>query len=183
MISLTGCKSTETASGNEARSAPPASSNAGSSDNSNRSTQAEARNDNSAVATSKDVSAPQEKADSSPQLVGTYEAREIQEKGIVTLVSKIKTVISFSPEGTYSRVSQAGGQTYHSDSGLFRIEKPDKLVLTIQLSREKSIPKIQSPPLRRIHIFSLSPDGEELKLTSGKGTVAVFRRIAKPKSS
>ena len=176
-----GCKSKDTASGNAAKPAATAASNAGASDNSNRSAAPGAASSSADVATKKEGAATEAQGNSSPQLLGSYEMREIRDKGIVTMVSQIKTVINFSPEGTYSRVSERGGRRYHSDSGQFRIEKPDKLVLSIQVIRERSLPKIKNPPLQKTHVFSLSPDGDELKLTSEKGT-AVFRRVSKPKA-
>ncbi|MEK6408258.1 MAG: hypothetical protein AABN34_14960 [Acidobacteriota bacterium] len=179
MLLLVGCKGRESASNNAAKPAA-ASSNASPADNSNLAQSASAnRNAN----TSKETDTPAPVKTLPPQLVGTYEAREIQDKGVVTLVSKIRTLISFSAEGTYSRAAQANGKIYHSDSGQFRIEAPDKLVLTIQMSGQQANKKIQSPPLLKTHKFSLSPDGDELRLTSDKGATAIFRRIGKPKSS
>lgn len=173
ILSLTllyGCKA-KTATDNSAKPAPGASSNANASANSNKSNQPPAPGD-------KENSSRQ--SDSSRQLLGTYAAREIRDdKGITTMVSEHRTLISFLPDGTYSRVAQRkDGTTYHSDSGSFRIDAPDKLVLTIQVSDKK----IQSPPLHRTHKFSLSDDGDELKMTSEK-SVAVFRRVSKIKSS
>lgn len=178
MLSLAGCKGRESASNNAAKPAAAASSNASPADNSNL---AQSASENRNANTSKETDAPVKA--SPPQLVGTYEAREIQDKGVVTLVSKIRTLISFSADGTYSRASQAKGKIYHSDSGQFRIEAPDKLVLTIQMSGQQANKKIQSPPLLKTHKFSLSPDGDELRLTSDKGATAIFLRIGKPRSS
>jgi hypothetical protein len=124
-------------------------------------------------------------ADSKPpepaKLIGTYESREVHEQGVVTLISQLKTVWTFSADGTYERVSRVKGKPYHADSGTFRIEPPDKLVLSIQVTGLKTKREIQNPPLSKTHIFSLSPDGDELKMTSAKGAVAIFQRIAKPK--
>jgi hypothetical protein len=116
------------------------------------------------------------------QLLGTYESREVHDQGVVTLMSQLKTVWMFTADGAYQRLSQVKGKPYHADSGTFRIDPPDKLVLTIQVTGLKTQRKIQNPPLMKTHIFSLSPDGEELRLTSAKGAVAVFERIAKPKT-
>lgn len=116
------------------------------------------------------------------QLIGTYESREVHNQGVVTLISQLKTNWIFSADGTYERLSQVKGKPYHADSGTFRIDPPDKLVLTIQMSGLKMNRKIQNPPLTKTHTFSLSPDGEELRLTSEKGSVAIFARIAKPKT-
>jgi hypothetical protein len=128
---------------------------------------------------SKEIASSSTDTSKTPQLIGTYEAREVDDKGVVTLISQIKTVISFSAAGTYSRASQALGKIYHSDSGQFRIEPPNKLVLTIQTSKKT----ILKPPIEKIHTFSLSSDGDELRLTSDKGTTAVFHRVSKPKGA
>jgi hypothetical protein len=169
MLLLAGCKAGETASNSAAKPAPA--------DNSNKSAAIADRNTNSSKLGDASANA---KPGAPPQLIGTYEAREIQDKGVVTLMSQIKTVISFSADGTFSRASLAEGKIYHSDSGLFRIEPPDKLVLTIQVSKKT----IQTPPSQIRHTFSLSPDGDELKLTSEKkGSTAIFRRVSKPKTS
>ena len=82
----------------------------------------------------------------------------------------------FSADGNYSRVSQVNGKTYHSDSGAFRLEPPDKLVLSIQVTGQKTSRKIQTPALEKTHKYSLSPDGDELRLTSEKGTTDGPRR-------
>jgi hypothetical protein len=95
----------------------------------------------------------------------------------VTLISQIKTVFVFRPDGTYSRVSQVKGKTYHSDSGQWRIEAPDKLVITIQISDKN----IKSPAVIKTQRFILSPDGDELKLISvKKESTAIFQRTANP---
>ncbi len=67
-------------------------------------------------------------------------------------------------------------------SGTFRVEPPDKLVLTIQVTGLKAKRQIQNPPLSKTHTFSLSPDGDELRFTSAKGSVGIFQRVAKPKT-
>lgn len=122
-------------------------------------------------------------AKTGPQLLGQYQAREIEDKGVVTMVSSVQTTFYFLADGTYSRESKKNGRTYHSDSGRFRIEPPDKLVLTILLSGQGLQQTIQKPPIEKTHKFTLSPDGEELKLTSeAKGSAAIFRRISKPKA-
>ena len=120
--------------------------------------------------------------DSQSQLLGEYEMREIQDRGVVTMVSAIKTKIFFMADGSYSRISKKDGRTYHSDSGRFRIEAPDKLVLSIQLSGQAAGQTIQNPAIEKTHKFKLSPDGDELKLTSDKGSVAVYHRLSKPKT-
>jgi hypothetical protein len=125
---------------------------------------------------------PTPATDNQSQLLGEYEMREIRDRGVVTMVSAIKTKIFFMADGSYSRVSKRDGRTYHSDSGRFRIESPDKLVLSIQLSGQGANQTIQNPAIEKTHKFNLSPDGDELKLTSDKGSVAVYHRLSKPKT-
>ena len=117
-----------------------------------------------------------------PTLIGTYEWREVEADGVVTIISAVKTTISFTADGGYARVSQRAGQTYHNDAGKFTIEPPDKLTFSIEIA-EKTI---KSPPVTKTLKFTLSPDGDTLKLTDekkGKVEVAVYQRIVKPKST
>jgi hypothetical protein len=156
-----GCKGRDTATGASGTASPAVTANANAPANSNK-------------------SAETPPASEPPKLIGTYEAREVEDKGVVTLITQIKTIFVFRDDGTYSRVSQVKGKTYHSDSGQFRIEGPDKLVLTIQIAEKN----IKSPPVVKTQRFSLSPDGDELKLTSAKkGLTATYQRTAKPKAS
>jgi len=178
VLLLAGCKAPEAASNNKA-TPPPSAPNTTSNANPSAETANANRNSN-----------PGKEADASatvtpvgpPQLLGTYESREVRDQGVVTLMSQLKTLWMFSADGTYSRVSQVKGQPYHADSGTFRIEPPDKLVLTIQVTGPKAKRRIQNPPLSKTHTFSLSPDGEELRFTSAKGSVGIFKRVAKPKT-
>jgi len=174
---LGGCKSREPASNSSAT----ASSKASTPINSNQAGQASDANRGASAGNGTESSASA-KPGAPAELLGTYESREVHDKGVITLISQLKTLWMFSSDGAYSRVSQVKGKTYHADSGTFRIDPPDKLVLTIQVTGLKAQRKIQNPPLSKTHIFSLSPDGEELRLTSEKGTVGIFRRVAKPKT-
>jgi hypothetical protein len=159
---LAACKGREAAVSNSAASqgASPAS----------------AANANSPV-TSGAQPTPTPSAPEPPKLLGTYEAREVENKGVVTIISKIKTLFVFRADGTYSRVSQVNGKTYHSDSGQFRIEAPDKLVITIQVDNNN----MKTPAVVKTQRFRLSPDGNELKLISvKKESTATFQRTSKP---
>jgi hypothetical protein len=169
-----GCSARHTPATNTGAS-PPASATTNTSSNSNQLADANSvsnANRNNAVAT------PASETTGPPKLIGTYEAREVEDKGVVTMISQIKTIIVFTGDGSYSRVSQKEGRTYHSDSGQFHIEAPDKLVLSIQVSDKN----IKSPALTKTHKFSLSSDGDELRLISEKGATATYRRTAKPKA-
>ena len=175
LILLPGaCRKKETVSNTTPQTAPAASVT----QNSN---QPQKPNDQ-VDANSAKPSATSPTPDNQSQLLGEYEMREIQDRGVVTMVSAIKTKIFFMADGSYSRVSKKDGRTYHSDSGRFRIETPDKLVLSIQLSGQAANQTIQNPAIEKTHKFKLSPDGEELKLTSDKGSVAVYHRLSKPKT-
>lgn len=160
---LAGCKGKETAVSNSAGSSPSQSPAAAANTNSPGSSGAQP------TAT---PSAPEP-----PKLLGTYEAREVENKGVVTMISKIKTLFVFRADGTYSRVSQVNGKTYHSDSGQYRIEAPDKLVITIQVDNNN----MKTPAVVKTQRFTLSPDGNELKLISvKKESTATFQRTSKP---
>ncbi|HWN97874.1 MAG TPA: hypothetical protein VNS63_01235 [Blastocatellia bacterium] len=126
-------------------------------------------------------SAPEKGTAAAPKLHGAYVMSEIHDKGVVNLISEFKTVIYFSADGTYSRASSKKGTVYHTDSGQYRVDGDDKLVLTIQMSkgvgRTKAMEnQIHNPPLQKTHKFTLSAGGEELRMTSDDGKVALFRR-------
>jgi hypothetical protein len=111
------------------------------------------------------------------QPLGTYVMSEVHDKqGIVSIISEVKTVIHFSPDGTYERSSSKEGTPYHNDWGEYRVEGDDKLVLSIKMSKQKLDNKVHNPPLEKTHRFTLSPDGQELQLTTDDGKMAVFRR-------
>ena len=178
LLMLAGCKAREVASNNASTPASAASSNASSADNSGQ-----APNANRSANSGKEADASATaKPGGPPQLLGTYESREVQDQGVTTVMSQLRTLWMFSSDGTYFRESQVKGKAYHADSGTFRIEAPDKLLLTIQVTGLKQSRKVQNPPLSKTHTFSLSPDGDELRLTSEKGSVGIFRRIARPKT-
>ncbi|HMG37200.1 MAG TPA: hypothetical protein VKM94_25070 [Blastocatellia bacterium] len=113
----------------------------------------------------------QEEKDRAPRLAGTYVVSEVQRGGVVSLFTQRKTFITFFPDGTYARVSKNGKTTYHSDSGSYRTEG-DSLILKIMLSQGQ----IFQPAREVKHAFVLGQNGEELTLTSAKGSVAVFRK-------
>jgi hypothetical protein len=176
LLSLSiGCKAKSPAANTGA--SPAASATTNTSSNSNRPSDASSSAANANHDKAGATPAP-EQTTGPPKLIGTYEAREVEDKGVVTMLSQIKTVIVFTADGSYSRASQKEGRIYHRDSGQFHIEGPDNLVLSIQVSDKN----IKSPPLTKTHKFSLSSDGDELKLISEKGAIATYRRTAKPKA-
>jgi hypothetical protein len=181
IMPLAGCKTAEAPHDNASKSAPETSSNPVQADNSNQSTQT-AKADQEPNP-SPEGGAPASKPGSPAQLIGIYESTEVQSGGVVTLLSQLKTMFLFSADGSYSRESKVKGKPYHSDSGTFRIEPPDKLILNIQVTGLKAQRKIQSPPLTKTHRFSLSSDGDQLTLISADGKTALFRRVSKPKTT
>ena len=174
IASQAACKSGETASGKPANK--PAAEAAA---NANQSQPASPASGKAATGVPSGPVEP--KTGGKAELLGTYESREVQDKGVVTVISQLRTLWMFSSDGTYSRVSEVKGKPYHADSGTFRIESPDKLVLSIQMTGLKMQRKMQNPPLSKTHKFELSADGEELRLTSEKGSIGIFRRVSNQK--
>jgi hypothetical protein len=109
------------------------------------------------------------------KMLGTYQMVQVQRAGVVNMLSESKTEITFSPEGTYSRLSKVKEKIIHDDQGQYRVEGGEYLVLTIQVSKKN----IHNPPIEKRHKISLSRDGEELKMISDKGNIAVFHKIKK----
>ena len=96
-----------------------------------------------------------------PRLEGSYVMTEVQDGGISTLMSEMRTVINFSPDGTYRRGSSKKDKIYHTDSGQYSVNG-DQLLLTIQWSKKGMDSKIHNPALQKTHKFSVSADGDEL---------------------
>ena len=179
MLLMTGCKANDAASDTASKSTPPAVSNANSTNKPPQPIPTPDSNRNG-DATRTSAAPDSTKPKSKGELLGTYESREVESNGVVTVISKLKTTWLFSANGNYSRVSEVNGKTYHADSGTFRIEAPDNLVLTIQTTGQKAKRKMQIPTVEKVHKFTLSSDGDELKLISDKGSIGIFRRVAKP---
>ncbi|HWP42087.1 MAG TPA: hypothetical protein VNO14_02540, partial [Blastocatellia bacterium] len=108
-----------------------------------------------------------------PRLSGDYILSEVQHEGqIVMISSENSTEISFRPDGTYARVSRMNGRVDHTDSGEFRIEGGNQLVLRIQMWKKE----FQLPAVEKKHSFTLSADGAELRMAGSDGKIGVFRR-------
>lgn len=174
-IGLVGCRNAGTSTNNQTSSAnnqtnaaqqTPSNSNAADDKQpTNSSAATQSPSGTSAVGNANDVA----------KLFGTYAMSEVHSGGVVNMISQMKTQITFLSDGTYSRISMRHGNVYHADAGNFRVEGNDQLVLLIKFARQK----VNNPPLERRHSFTLSRDGEELKMTSADGKVAVFRKIKK----
>jgi len=178
---LNGCRASQTTSNSGVGATRSPVSNANANNNSNQSVQVAGSNRNAGETSSTPSESANAKATS--KLIGSYESREVHKQGVVTMMSKLRTIWRFYADGTYGRISTVNGKTYHSDSGRFSTEPPDQLVLTILVTGLRANQKVQNPPLRITHKYTLSPDGDELRLTSGKGSVGIFQRVAKPNSS
>jgi hypothetical protein len=113
-----------------------------------------------------------------PQLLlqGTYVINEVQRGTIFEMVSKENTTeITFKPPSAFKRVSKKNGEVDYTDSGQYSFIGNDKLVLKIMVSQNKVVAK----PVEKQHKFTISPTGDELKLTSTKDNTAIFRRVSK----
>jgi hypothetical protein len=165
---LVGCKNAATSTNNQSSVAQPPASNSNAQDNRPAA--------NSTASNQQAPGAPTAAAaNNAAKLFGTYQMSEVHSGGVVNMISQLKTQITFLADGTYSRISMRKGNVYHSDAGDFRVEGNDQLVLLIKFARQK----MNNPPLERRHSFTLSRDGEELKMTSDDGKVAVYRKIRK----
>lgn len=108
-----------------------------------------------------------------PVLLGSYSIVEVHHKGMIDMISADNTTeINFTPEGTFSRVSKKAGKIDHTDSGDFRVEGQDQLVLLIRMSKQQ----MQDPPVVRRHKIEVSQDGTELRMMSKQGLTAMFRK-------
>jgi hypothetical protein len=167
LAGLCGCAKNPSAN-EPAQPVSPANSNASSGQNANQNSSAQSPGDN-----------PQAKPPESnipPQalMVGTYAISEVQHDGIVEMISSANTTeITFKAPATFYRVSKRDGKSDYKDNGQFKIEGKDRLILTILMANDK----MQLKPVSKQHTFSISPTGDELKLTSSQGRTAVFRRI------
>jgi hypothetical protein len=106
------------------------------------------------------------------KLVGTYDLRQMEKRGVTVIMSKLKTQIVFGSDGRYS-LATTDGKTTHTESGQFHIEG-DTLVFEMILSDKE----IETKPLRKSSKMQLNSDGRELRVISKKGNVAVFFRTA-----
>lgn len=176
LLLWTGCKARDAASGNSANAAATATANTSSNSNQPAAQSAASDAGNANTGRPPESSAAAQSA-GRPNLVGTYEWREVEDKGVVTIITKVKTTFVFRPDGGYARMSQLKSKTYHSDSGRFQIEG-DKLILAIQISDKN----MQTPAVTKTFKFSLSPDGDQLKMTNEKGATAIYQRTARPKA-
>jgi hypothetical protein len=168
-IALAGCKNAGTSTNGVAKPAQTSSSNSNSA-----SSQAVA-NGNTASGESV-ANPPADGAGSNAsRLYGTYSMTEVHAGGVVNMISQLKTEITFATDGTYSRVSRRNNNVYHTDAGEYRVEGNDMIVLLIKMARQK----VYDPPRERRHSFTLSRDGDELRMSSGDGKTAIFRRVKK----
>jgi hypothetical protein len=167
---LAGC--TKNPASNQATTTPASTANA-------NSTVGQNGNANQKPASQKtgDIQSPQTAGTTLPPqalLQGTYAISEVQHDGMVEMISSANTTeITFKAPSSFSRVSKKNGKKDYSDSGQYKIEGSDKLTLKILMANEK----MQMSPVTKQHTFSISPTGDEMKLTSSAGKTAVFRRI------
>ena len=168
IVPLAGCNKGAATSNSDAK---PAASNSNPAASATPASQA---NSNASGAKPADNAASNEPADPT-KMLGTYQMVKVEKAGVVNMLSQAKSEITFIPDGTYSRLSRVSGKVIHDDHGQYRIEDGQYLVLTIQISKKN----IHNPPLEKRHKISLSRDGEELKMISENGDIAVFHKIRK----
>lgn len=177
IVPLAGCNKGAATSNNNAKPAVSNSSSgtgspASGSPDSGSSAQA---NSNASGAKPADNSAASNEQVDPAKILGTYQMVQVQKAGVVNMLSHAKSIMTFIPDGTYSRVSKVQDKVIHDDQGQYRIEDGQYLVLTIMVSKKN----IHNPPLEKRHKISLSLDGEELKMISENGDIAVFHKIKK----
>jgi hypothetical protein len=108
------------------------------------------------------------------RIAGAYVLGEIHNGGVITMVSpELRTILALSKDGSYTRIATKEGTMYRRDTGVYSVEEPDRLVLMIQNSTEKGI---HNPPTKKPLSFTLSQDGNELRLKNEDGSIGVFRR-------
>lgn len=161
MISAYGCNKASSSGSDSAT----ANSNQGAA-------QAASANQNSMGVNANTNSQP--RASDVPRLLGTYEISEVHKDGVVTMISEYKSTFTFKPNGTYVRKSRKSKNPYHIDTGRFRIDGNDKLVLRIEFVQGEG--QLKEPRFAS-HKIRVTPDGEELRMTSDDGKMAVFRRV------
>lgn len=167
-----GCNKTAPASGVSSNtSASGSEGKAAASTNSSSATQPEG---SSAEKPAQPASAADENPDPA-KMIGRFKMTQVHKDGVVSMISERNVEISFSPDGSYSRTSKAKDKdkAVHDDHGQYRIENGNQLVLSIQVSKKT----IHNPPIEKRHKIGLSKDGEELRMITEKGDVAVFRRV------
>jgi hypothetical protein len=106
-------------------------------------------------------------------LSGVYTITEVEDKGVVKMwPPDNKIEFTFSPDGTYARKAMIRGRVDHTDTGQYRVEGGNKLILSIVSSDNK----VQNPAKEIRHTLALSADGDSLKLTAKDGKAATFRK-------
>ena len=168
-IALAGCKKASTSTNSNAKLAQANSSNSNSMNGQPSANDNRPASEGSGNVTASDTNNP------APKLSGTYAMTEVHAGGVVTMISQAKTEITFTTDGSYTRISKRNNNIYHSDAGQYRLEGNDQIVLIIKIGKGK----VYNPPLERKHAFTLSRDGEELKMSSDEGKVAIFRKVKK----
>ncbi|HKG23737.1 MAG TPA: hypothetical protein VKC34_17685 [Blastocatellia bacterium] len=106
-------------------------------------------------------------------LSGVYTIAEVEEKGVVKMwPPDNKIEFTFSPDGTYARKAMIRGRVDHADTGQYRVEGGNRLILSIVSSDNK----VQNPAKEIRHTIALSADGDSIKLTAKDGKAATFRK-------
>jgi hypothetical protein len=115
-------------------------------------------------------------------LIGVYTISEVEQNGTVTMIPpSFATTFTFMADGSFTRVSRKAGAIDHNDSGQYKIEaneagEPQLLLTAVFVAGVMS----DKRATEERHRFSLSSDGEELRMSGSEGKTALFRRIGGP---
>ena len=124
--------------------------------------------------------APKDDAVSQRGLTGVYTISEVDHqldnKNVADMIPSHREIqFTFRPDGSFKRVARKVALIHLTETGTFKIEEPDQLVLSPSIVNDKKVTDGRTTTYK----FSLSPDGDELKLLGARGNVAVFHRTEK----
>src|SRR5262249_10743343 len=83
---------------------------------------------------------------------------------------------TFGSDGGYKRVSKRKGKIVLTETGTFRVDEPDQLVIIPAKQNTEAV----TDGRKTSYKFTLSRDGDELKLWGPRGNVAVFHKTQGP---
>ena len=102
-------------------------------------------------------------------LVGNQNAADM-------IPSEREIQFTFGSDGGYKRVSKRKGKIVLTETGTFRVDEPDQLVIIPAKQNTEAV----TDGRKTSYKFTLSRDGDELKLWGPRGNVAVFHKTQGP---
>jgi hypothetical protein len=114
-------------------------------------------------------------------LLGVYTISEvdhqIDKKDAVDMIPSTSEIqFTFGSDGSFMRVARKKGLVALTETGNFRIDLPDQLVLSPLIVNKKPVTDGRQTSYK----FTVSSDGDELRLWGPRGNVAIFHRTEKP---